>query len=87
MHATERGLQCGWAGCTEELDGETEWVKHVAIHVFTLKPDERVPWLGPPELDPDRQPPAVDGAFFARLHTTQCSTVIFNVLCRRTIRR
>lgn len=66
MHATEQGLQCGWAGCLEELGDETEWIKHVSIHVFTLKPDERTPWLGLPELDPDRQLATVDGAFFGK---------------------
>lgn len=58
-------LPCRWAGCPEEFDDELGWVKHVAVHIFTLKPGERTPWLGPPELDPDRQQtPVADGAFF-----------------------
>jgi hypothetical protein len=47
-------FQCRWAGCFEMFDTESDWIKHVSIHVFTLKPYERTPWLGPPELDPDR---------------------------------
>lgn len=64
MDATKQGIQCRWAGCPVEFENETEWIKHVAIHVFTLKPGERTPWLGPPELDPDIQHvSAVEGAF------------------------
>ena len=77
MDAAQEGLQCGWAGCPEEFDDEAEWIKHVAIHVFTLKPDERVPWLGLPETDPDRKLPAAEGAFFLTLHTTAYSTQVF----------
>ncbi|KAF9645387.1 hypothetical protein BDM02DRAFT_580795 [Thelephora ganbajun] len=55
MDAIGQRLQCGWAGCPEEFDDEADWIRHVSIHVFTLKPNERTPWLGPPELDPDRQ--------------------------------
>ena len=58
----EPGLRCGWAGCPVELPDESGWIKHIAVHVFTLKPGEMTPWLGPPELDPDRQ--RVDGMFF-----------------------
>ena len=64
MNATKPGLLCRWAGCPEEFDNEVDWVKHVAVHVFTLQPGERTPWLGPPELDPDlRHDSPVDGAF------------------------
>lgn len=62
---TAEGLQCGWAGCPVILPDEIGWIKHVSVHVFTLKPGERTPWLGPPELDPERQ--RVDGMFFAYL--------------------
>jgi len=55
MDAPQQGLRCRWAGCPEEFDDEIEWIKHVAVHVFTLKPGERTPWLGPPELNPDLQ--------------------------------
>ena len=66
MDPPDRGLQCGWAGCPEEFDNQAEWMEHVSIHVFTLEPYERTPWLGPPELDPDRQHvSAVDGAFYS----------------------
>ena len=60
------GLRCGWAGCPVELPDEKEWLIHVAVHVFTLKPGETTPWLGPPELDPDRR--RVDGMFFEEFH-------------------
>ena len=50
----EQGLRCGWAGCPVELPDEVEWIKHVAVHVFSLRPFEITPWLGRPEDDPDR---------------------------------
>jgi hypothetical protein len=58
---------CRWAGCPEEFEDEVDWVKHIAVHVFTLKAGERTPWLGPPELDPARHQRAsvVSGAFFS----------------------
>jgi hypothetical protein len=31
------------AGCPEEFQYKTEWMIHVAVHVFTLKPGERTP--------------------------------------------
>lgn len=87
MDAQARGLQCGWAGCTEELDGEVEWIKHVSIHVFTLKPEESTPSLGPPELDPERSErhhvPTVDGVLpSSDLHTTQYNTQRVRHRCR-----
>ena len=87
MDATERGLQCGWAGCLEEFNAEPEWIKHVSIHVFTLKPNERTPWLGLPELDPDHQRvPAVNGVFFAGFHTTRYSIEILSSHCKQPVR-
>jgi len=76
MDMAEQGLQCGWAGCPEEFNDEMHWIRHVSMHVFTLKPNERTPWLGPPEQDPDPQPVTisrsrwspVDGVFFSELH-------------------
>ena len=64
MDATPQGFRCRWAGCPEEFDDKAEWIQHLAVHVFTLKPGERTPWLGKPELDPDLQPVSlVDGVF------------------------
>jgi len=60
------GLRCGWAGCPVELPNEKEWIIHVSVHVFALKPGEPQPWLGPPELDPSRR--RVDGMFFREFH-------------------
>lgn len=63
----EERLSCRWAGCPEEFDDEAGWIKHVAVHVFNLKPGERTPWLGPPELDPDLlHAPVVGGRHFAQ---------------------
>lgn len=77
MDATEPGLQCGWAGCLEEFDTETDWIGHVSIHVFTLKPGERTPWLGLPDRNPYRQRGlVVNGAFFVNLRTIQYLTDI-----------
>lgn len=62
MDTTEPGFLCGWAGCPEELQDEVGWIKHVSIHVFSLKPGDDTLWLGPPELNPYRE--WVDGTFF-----------------------
>ena len=68
------GFQCRWAGCFQMLETESEWIKHVSIHVFTLKPYERTPWLGPPELDPERQHvPVVEGALSAGFYGSPLS--------------
>ena len=56
------------------LPDKAGWLKHVAVHVFTLKPGEITPWLGPPELDPDRQ--RFDGTFFGEFH----------IICHQTMR-
>ena len=77
MDAAQQVLQCGWAGCPKVFGSESEWLKHVAVHVFTLEPGKRVQWLGPPELDPDRELPAADGAFFANLCMVGYSTETF----------
>ena len=72
MDATRQGFRCNWAGCPKEFDSERNWLKHVAVHVFTLKPNERTPWLGPPEVDP--------GEFLARLYMVAEQNAIYILL-------
>lgn len=79
MDTVQEGLQCSWASCPKEFDDEAEWIKHIAIHIFTLKPDKRVLWLGPLETDPNCKLPAAEGVFFLTLHMTVYSTQVFSM--------
>ena len=64
MDEPRQRLRCNWAGCPQEFDDENGWIQHAYLHVFTLKPGKRTPWLGPPEENPDLERVLpVDGAF------------------------